>query len=238
MEYVLIVAFLFIVGSTVGWVIELLFRRIFTAKRWINPGFLTGPYLPLYGFGLCGLFGLANIDLSFITNIKWLQIIIMISFMTIVMTLIEYIAGLIFIKGLNIKLWDYTNRKGNIQGIICPLFTAFWAIISAFYIIFIHKIVISWVSWFTNNIAFSLFVGIILGAMIVDFAYSLHLATIIKKQAKGTKIIVHFEKLKEAFIDKLKASKVRQVFLLPFKTIGALGDSVKAYIDAQRDKQE
>lgn len=236
MEYFLVISFLFIVGATIGWVIELLFRRIFTAKRWINPGFLVGPYLPLYGFGLCGLFGLANINLSFITNLKWLQIIITILIMTIVMTCIEYLAGLIFIKGLNIKLWDYSNRKGNIQGIICPMFTFFWAIIATIYIIFVHDIVISWVSWFTNNIAFSFIVGIIIGAMIVDFAYSLHLATIIKKHAKETKIIIHYEKLKESFIDKLKASKVRQVFLLPFKTIGALGDSIKAYIEAQKEE--
>ena len=236
MEYILIVAFLFIVGATIGWVIELLFRRIFTAKRWINPGFLVGPYLPLYGFGLCGLFGLANIDISFITNIKWLQILIMIAIMTVVMTIIEYIAGLIFIKGLNIKLWDYSDRRGNIQGIICPLFTIFWTAISAIYIIFIHGVVISWVSWFTNNIAFSFVVGIIIGAMIVDFSYSLHLASIIKKHAKETKIIIHYERLKASFIDKLKASKVRQVFLLPLKTIGALGDSIKAYIEAQKEK--
>ncbi|MCH5180556.1 MAG: putative ABC transporter permease [Erysipelotrichales bacterium] len=236
MEYFLVISFLFIVGSTIGWVIELLFRRIFTAKRWINPGFLVGPYLPLYGFGLCGLFGLANINLSFITNIEWLQIIIMVLIMTIVMTLIEYLAGIIFIKGLNIKLWDYSNRKCNIQGIICPMFTFFWATIAAIYIIFIHDIVISWVSWFTNNIAFSFVVGIIIGAIIVDFAYSLHLATIIKRHAKETKIIIHYEKLKESFIDKLKASKVRQVFLLPLKTIGALGDSIKAYIEAQKEE--
>lgn len=236
MEYFLVISFLFIVGATIGWVIELLFRRFFTAKRWINPGFLVGPYLPLYGFGLCGLFGLATINLSFITSVKWLQVIIMIIIMTIVMTLIEYLAGLIFIKGLNIKLWDYSDRKGNIQGIICPMFTFFWALIAAVYIIFIHDIVMSWVSWFTNNIAFSFVVGIIIGAVIVDFAYSLHLATIIKKHAKETKIIIHYEKLKESFIDKLKASKVRQVFLLPFKTIGALGDSIKAYIEAQKEE--
>lgn len=236
MEYFLIIAFLFIVGSTIGWVIELFFRRIFTAKRWINPGFLVGPYLPLYGFGLCGLFGLANINLSFVTNVKWLQIIIMVAVMTLAMTSIEYIAGLIFIKGLNIKLWDYTNRKGNIQGIVCPMFTFFWAIIAAIYIIFVHEIVMSWVSWFTNNIAFSFVVGIIIGAMVVDFAYSLHLASIIKKHAKETKIIVHYERLKAEFIDKLKTSKVKQVFLLPLKTIGALSDSIKAYIEAQKEK--
>lgn len=236
MEYFLIVAFLFITGSVIGWVIELFFRRIFTAKKWINPGFLVGPYLPLYGFGLCGLFGLASIDISFITEIRWLQIVIMVAIMTLVMTFIEYIAGLIFIKGMNIKLWDYSNRKGNIQGIVCPLFTFFWGVVSAIYIIFIHNIVISWVSWFQNNITFSFFVGAIIGAMVVDFAYSMHLATMIKRYAKESKFVIHYEKLKESISDRFNESKVKRIFMLPFKTIGSLGDSIKAYIEAQKEK--
>ena len=46
-----ILAFLFMFGSVAGWVLELFFRRIFSMKKWINPGFLNGPYLPMYGFG-------------------------------------------------------------------------------------------------------------------------------------------------------------------------------------------
>ena len=41
-------------------------------------------------------------------------------------TLIEYFAGLIFIKGMHVKLWDNSDEKFNIQGIICPKFTFFW----------------------------------------------------------------------------------------------------------------
>ena len=44
--------FLFFLGSTVGWIIELFYRKIIHG-RWNNPGFLHGPYLPIYGFGLC-----------------------------------------------------------------------------------------------------------------------------------------------------------------------------------------
>ena len=45
-DALLVMAFLFFVGSVLGWCTEVLFRRVFTAKKWINPGFLTGPYLP------------------------------------------------------------------------------------------------------------------------------------------------------------------------------------------------
>ena len=69
----LVIAFLFFVGSIVGWLIEIVFRRFFSSAnkehRWINPGFLIGPYLPLYGCSLCVLFLLARINITFIKNI-------------------------------------------------------------------------------------------------------------------------------------------------------------------------
>lgn len=53
----LIVLYLFFFGGVGGWVLELLFRRFFSGanpeRKWLNPGFLFGPCLPLYGFGRC-----------------------------------------------------------------------------------------------------------------------------------------------------------------------------------------
>lgn len=48
----LIVLYLFFFGAVGGWVLELLFRRFFSGanpeRKWLNPGFLFGPCLPLY----------------------------------------------------------------------------------------------------------------------------------------------------------------------------------------------
>ena len=65
MSYILILAFLFFAGCLIGWGIEVIFRRFEPsnkARKWINPGFLIGPYLPLYGFGLCTLYLLAGLE--------------------------------------------------------------------------------------------------------------------------------------------------------------------------------
>lgn len=52
MNLFLTLAFLFFIGATTGWAIEVLFRRFLSSanpeRKWINPGFCTGPYLPLY----------------------------------------------------------------------------------------------------------------------------------------------------------------------------------------------
>ena len=69
----LVLAFLFFIGSLSGWCLELLYRKFFSDanpdRKWINPGFLSGPYLPLYGFSLCVLFLLAHIKIVYIDNV-------------------------------------------------------------------------------------------------------------------------------------------------------------------------
>ena len=217
-EVFLVVAFLFFVGSMFGWCLEVLFRRFFTAKKWINPGFLTGPYLPLYGFGVAGLFGISRIPLH--TGMAWLDAVLLILIMGVTMTLIEYIAGLIFIKGMKIKLWDYSNRWGNIQGVICPLFSLFWLLVSAFFYFVIDAPVIEAVRWFTSNIWFAFFVGIFFGVFLVDLGCSLHLATRIKKFAVEHGVIVQLEKFKETLHDKRVAAKQKVAFAFPLEKMG------------------
>ena len=223
---VLILAFLFFVGSVFGWCLEVLFRRFFTAKKWINPGFLTGPYLPLYGFGVAGLFGISRIPMN--TGYAWLDAVLIILIMGVTMTLIEYVAGLIFIKGMKIKLWDYSNRWGNIQGIICPLFSLFWLIVSAAFYFVIDTPVLEAVTWFTSNIWFAFFVGIFFGIFFVDLGCSLHLATRVRKFADEHGIIVHYEKLKETLREKREAAKEKVGFAFPLEKMGEFKEQLAA----------
>ena len=61
--------------------------------------------------------------------------------MALAMTLLEYIVGLVSFKGFHLRLWDYSKLWGNIQGIICPLFTFFWGVLSLGYYFLIDKTV-------------------------------------------------------------------------------------------------
>ena len=55
-QAILLYLFLFLTGAFLGYLLEVLFRRFFTAKKWVNPGFMRGPWLPLYGFGVVLMF--------------------------------------------------------------------------------------------------------------------------------------------------------------------------------------
>ena len=200
MKYLVIISTLFVIGSLIGWVIELFFRRFVSQKKWMNPGFLTGPYLPIYGFGVVVLYGVSNIPLG-IDNQVW-DVIVRILIIGVGMTLIEFLAGLIFIKGFKIKLWDYSDRKGNIMGIICPSFSLIWLVVGSLYYFLLNPFLVRSITWISENLIYTYFVGAVIGAMCVDFAYSIHLATKLKefKELQG----LRFEEFKVELRHKIR----------------------------------
>ena len=236
MNVALVLAFLFYIGSTFGWVLELFYRRIVSTKKWINPGFLTGPYLPIYGIGLCMLFGLSMIDMSFIQDVR-LQNVMIVIFMGLAITLIEYIAGIVFIKGMKVKLWDYSDRWGNIDGIICPLYTFFWCILGGIYYFFIQSHIIDAIVWLSNNLAFSFVIGFFFGILTLDVVHSMNLVIKIKKFAKENDILVKFEELKSSIREEQEKQKEKINYLFAFKTAGKLVDTLTEYKNKYQRKK-
>lgn len=214
MQVFLVLTFLFSIGALGGWVVELFFRRI-VHKKWLNPGFLQGPYLPIYGFGVTALYLIAEIPLPI--GQTWLLYLVQILIVCVGMTLIEYVSGLIFIKGMGIKLWDYSDRWGNIQGIICPLFSLIWTAVGAVYVIFLHSLISDMVLWFTGNLYYSFFVGLFFGLLIADLFVTFKLADKIRKLAKEEKIVVKYEELKLKVRNYFEEKKLKYRFLSPWR---------------------
>ena len=200
MKYLVIISTLFVIGSLLGWIIELFFRRFVSQKKWMNPGFLTGPYLPIYGFGVLVLYAVSNIPLGITNQIA--DTIVRILIIGVGMTVVEFIAGLIFIKGLKVKLWDYSDRKGNIMGIICPSFSLIWLVVGSLYYFLLNPFLVEGISWISENLIYTYFVGMVMGAMAVDFAYSIHLATKLKEYKEIANL--RFEDFKKELKNRLK----------------------------------
>ena len=200
MKYLVIISTLFVIGSLIGWIIELFFRRFVSQKKWMNPGFLTGPYLPIYGFGVLALYAVSNIPLGITNQIA--DIIVRILIIGVAMTVVEFIAGLIFIKGLKVKLWDYSNRKGNIMGITCPSFSLIWLVVGSLYYFLLNPFLVEGISWISENLIYTYFVGMVMGAMAVDFAYSIHLATKLKEYREIANL--RFEDFKKELKNRIK----------------------------------
>ena len=227
-------ALIFVIGGSLGWVIELFFRR-WAHKKWVNPGFLVGPCLPLYGTGLVVLYLLCLPSYDFIADPVW-RVVFVVAMLAVVMTLVEYITGLIFIKGMKVKLWDYSDRWGNIQGIICPLFSLFWAVICAVYYIFIHPLIASAGEWISSNPFFSFFVGMYFGVLVVAVCYSFHIVSKIKKWATEQNLTVRYENLKIAIRNRAEERKTKKHFLFPFRSASDFREELENYRQLMKEK--
>lgn len=225
-------SFLFFIGATLGWVLELFFRRATNReKKWINPGFCTGPYLPLYGFGLCLMYLLHDIPLpGWISNDR-VVLLIRIFAMGLGATLLEYIAGLLCLKVFKVRLWDYSNRPGNIQGIICPLFTLFWILIAAVYCLFLHRHVLEAIEWLSHNLAYSFAVGMFFGVFLMDVANSAHLVVRLKQFAEENRVIIRFEDIKDNIKRYHTQTRKKYRFFLPFRSDRTMMEHLKEMRD-------
>ncbi|MBQ3430901.1 putative ABC transporter permease [Candidatus Saccharibacteria bacterium] len=231
MEFFLKLVFIFYLGSTAGWVIELIFRRI-VHKKWVNPGFLIGPYLPIYGFGLVLLttLYLGSKDMS-------ANPVIIILLMGVAMTLIELIGGEIGLKN-NVRLWDYRDRWLNYKGLICPLFSAIWTAIGAVYYYFLAPYVMDALTWFSHNLIFSYVLGVFSGLIVIDFFHSGKYYAKIRKFAKENKIVVKYERLKMDIRDFQKRTREKYSFFLPFKQTRPLEKYLSEYREKSAEKQK
>ncbi len=223
MSKLLVFVFIFFLGSTFGWVLELFFRRI-VHKKWVNPGFLTGPYLPIYGFGLCVL----TYSYMLFTNLS-LNPILVILLMGLFMTIIELIGGLCFIYGGYVKLWDYSNQWGNYKGIICPLFSLIWTVLGGVYYYFIASYVLRALDWFSCNLSFSFILGIFVGLICIDFINSTKLLVKIRKFAKENDVKVKYEEF-ISYIKDLPEKGKKYFFTRPLKRIASIKESLEEYV--------
>lgn len=231
MNVFLELAFLFFIGSVSGWVLEALFRRFVSRanpeRKWINPGFCTGPYLPLYGFGLCLMYLIASLEKwSFIENPFWNKALLFFS-MAVCMTLIEYLAGILALKIMKVRLWDYTREWGNIQGIICPKFSLIWAALGGIYYFLIHPHILGAIHWLSRNLAFSFVIGLFFGVFIIDVAHSMQLVAKLKTFAEENDVVVRYETLKANIRSHYEATAQKYHFFRPLHTDRPLSEHLK-----------
>ncbi len=223
MSLFLKLSFLFFLGSTAGWVLELFFRH-FTSKTraWVNPGFCTGPYLPLYGFGLCLMYLFALLPLpSGGGNV--LRILVMAAGATA----LEYLAGMIGLKYYHVRLWDYRKLWGNVQGLICPLFTLFWGILAAGYYFLLHPYILRALDWLAENLAFSFVIGLFFGVFLVDVARSAQIIAKLKAFAEANQVVVRYEAIKEQIRTDAAKRRQKYYFFHPFRSQRNLAEHLK-----------
>lgn len=133
----------FIIYSFMGWVLESIYKTIY-AKKFVNSGFLHGPFCPIYGIG-------ALIMYMFLEEFKEKPIALFIVSI-ILLSILEYIVGVLLEKIFNTKYWDYSDSKFNIQGRVCLFNSIVWGFLGVVFTYVIHPFIEKEINNIPNNI--------------------------------------------------------------------------------------
>lgn len=101
---------LFLIYSLLGWIFEVTLSLIIK-KKFINRGFLIGPYCPIYGIGSLFVIFLLN---NYLDRPFGLFVLSM-----VICSIVEYTGSFLLEKLFKTSWWDYSSKKFNINGRIC-----------------------------------------------------------------------------------------------------------------------
>ena len=112
-----------------GWVWESCYVSL-RQRRWVNRGFLHGPLLPIYGSGaIIILF----VTLPVENDLRLVWLLGMLA-----ATVLEYVTGAVMERLFQVRYWDYSKQKFNLNGHICLSSSIAWGFFSILLVRFLH----------------------------------------------------------------------------------------------------
>lgn len=126
------IVWIFIIYAFLGWCTEVAYAALEHGK-FVNRGFLNGPYCPIYG---CGIL----IVVSILTPIKS-NVFILFLGSFLLTSVLEFITGFVMEKIFHNKWWDYSNQHFNIMGYVCIKFSIIWGFACTFVILIVHPVI-------------------------------------------------------------------------------------------------
>ena len=150
------ILFIFCTCSIMGYIMEISYK-LTHGQDYHTAGMSKGPF--------CITYGCAGIILYLNNNNN---IFYMFIFSMMVLTLVEYISGMILEKIFNITLWDYTNQFFCISKYVCLKFMILWGILGVIYAKILLPILIYGFNKLDTNIVL-LFCIVIIIIMVIDY---------------------------------------------------------------------
>lgn len=109
----------FVLFAIAGYICEVIFAAIVLGK-FVNRGFLNGPWCPIYGFGVV----IVAICLKPLSK----SLLVLFIGSVLLTSVLEYFTGYILEKVFDQKWWDYSDEKFNLGGYICLKFSLLWGV--------------------------------------------------------------------------------------------------------------
>lgn len=123
---------IFLIYAVIGWCTEVAYAALDNGK-FVNRGFLNGPYCPIYGCGVV-------IVVAVLTPLK--ENLLLLFFGSFVLTsVLEFVTGYVLEKVFHNKWWDYSDKPFHIKGYVCLKFSIYWGLACTFIMDVIHPII-------------------------------------------------------------------------------------------------
>lgn len=207
--YTILVQFVyFVLYSFLGWVCETIYCSI-DDKKFVNRGFLNGPFCPIYGTG-----ALLVIDIF----MKYKDDLLVLFILSVVITsIVEYITSYLLEKIFNLQLWDYSTYSFNLNGRVCLKNSLLFGVLSILAVEVIHPAVEGFLgrlpAWFLIT-----FTGTLVVYFICDVVITVKALIQINKKAGHRQMqLDELAKLRNEYIaknkkeDNKKESKILQL---------------------------
>lgn len=149
--------------SFAGWCLEVSYY-FKNEHKFVNRGFLFGPFCPIYGFGVVSLVFLLD---SYKNNVFIL--FFSAAFFT---SVLEYLTGFALEKAFKTKWWDYTDDPFNIHGYVCLPYSLLWGIGEVAIIRIVHPIIANTVESIPKTFG-EIFISMIIIYFIIDFGLTI-----------------------------------------------------------------
>jgi uncharacterized membrane protein len=149
--------------SFLGWIVEV--GYVFaTTQKLENRGFLTGPFLPIYGVGAVLLV------LLVLPYVKNPFLVFLASFL--ITTALEFVTHLALDKIFHIRLWDYSDKPFNIRGRVCLQNSLLFGVLGLLLIYVLHPFASGLIALLPQPAAIAV-ASSLLGILVIDGANSL-----------------------------------------------------------------
>ena len=150
METVVHLILFFTIYSFIGWCCETVLCSV-EARKFINRGFLNGPFCPVYGFGALIIVFLLT-PCSNLVPFPGNLLVLFLSGM-VATSILEYFTGLLLETLFHAKWWDYSHKKYNLHGRVCLSNSIMFGLMAVLVMEFVHPAAIRLVELLPNQAA-------------------------------------------------------------------------------------
>ena len=155
----------FFIYSIFGFLFETFLS--FIRKTKFSSGILYGPWTPIYGIGVNIILLLSKVIFKNLYWAKWREALVVFFLVMIILTLIEWLGGVLIEAVFHVTFWNYKEFNYHIGKYICLEVTLVWGILSLILIYLIHPFINGFILLIPNII-----ICILIVLMIIDYIFT------------------------------------------------------------------